>query len=167
MEKREIKKSDKNNFANNKTPLEKVGDFLREARQSRSLSLEDLASSLRIGREQLIALENGNEDSLPEEVFIRAMVRRIAEKLDIDTSFILGELNQKKQNESKQKSIPKKEKRVKSRNFNPISMVIISGTLGLMTSILFLKYIEKNYNESNNQTKSEIPFLSNKGNNHI
>ena len=76
-----------------KTSLQKVGEFLKEARQGRNLSIEDLSSSLRIGKEQLIALEAGDEKSLPEKVFIKAMVRRIAEKLNLDTTFILEELN--------------------------------------------------------------------------
>ena len=96
MEKSEERKSGSSNVANKKSSLRTVGEFLREARQGRNLSVEDLSSSLRIGKEQLIALESGDESALPEKVFIRAMVRRIAEKLNLDTSFILEELNEKK-----------------------------------------------------------------------
>ena len=99
MEQSEGKKSDNYYIANTKSPLQKVGEFLKEARQGRNLSIEDLSSSLRIGKEQLIALEEGDENGLPESVFIRAMVRRIAEKLNLDTSFILEELNENKNNE--------------------------------------------------------------------
>ena len=98
IEKSEEKKSDRTHVANKKPPLQTVGEFLREARQGRNLSIEDLSSLLRIGKEQLIALESGDESALPEKVFIRAMVRRIAEKLNLDTSFILEELNEKKNN---------------------------------------------------------------------
>ena len=96
MEKREERKSGSSHVANKKSALQNVGEFLREARQGRNLSVEDLSSLLRIGKEQLIALESGDESALPEKVFIRAMVRRIAEKLNLDTSFILEELNEKK-----------------------------------------------------------------------
>ena len=108
MEKNEERKSGSSYVANTKTPLQKVGDFLREARQGRNLSVEDLSSSLRIGKEQLIALESGDENALPEKVFIRAMVRRIAEKLNIDTNFILEELDKKKNNASQSSSVIKK-----------------------------------------------------------
>ena len=83
MEQSEGIKSDNSYIADKKSPLQKVGEFLREARQGRNLSIEDLSSSLRIGKEQLVALEEGDEQSLPEKVFIRAMVRRIAEKLNL------------------------------------------------------------------------------------
>ena len=162
MEKSEGIKSDNSNIANKKSPLQKVGEFLREARQSRNLSVEDLSSSLRIGKEQLIALEEGNEDSLPEKVFIRAMVRRIAEKLKLDTSFIFEELNEKKKNEPKYNPVIKKENPNKNKNFNAFSMVLLSGVLGLITSIMVLKYIERTQNDSINLHRSEIFLLHNK-----
>ena len=69
------------NYKENKTPLEKAGSFLKEARQGRNISIEELSGSLRIGKEQLIALENGQEDLLPEMVFVKAMIRRVSENL--------------------------------------------------------------------------------------
>ncbi len=159
MEKNEGIKSDNFNIADKKSPLQKVGEFLREARQGRSLSVEDLSSSLRIGKEQLIALEEGDEQSLPEKVFIRAMVRRIAEKLDLDTSFILDELNENKRKVSKPNPLIKSEEARKKRKFNPFGMVILSGTLGLFTSIIALKYVQRVQNDSLNLQQSNIFLL--------
>jgi len=159
LEKNEERKSGSSHVANTKPPLQKVGDFLREARQGRNLSIEDLSSSLRIGQEQLIALEEGDENSLPERVFIRAMVRRIAEKLNLDTSFILEELNEKKKDESRYSPVIKKESPKNKKNINPFSMVILSGFLGLITSIMVLKYFERTRNDSINPQKSEVFLL--------
>ena len=161
MEQRESGKSDNSYIANKKSPLQKVGEFLREARQARSLSIEDLSSSLRIGKEQLIALEEGDEKSLPEKVFIRAMVRRIAEKLNLDTGFILEELNEKNKKEAKYNTLIKKETTKKNKSINPFIIVLVSGALGLLTSFMVLKYIERAQKESINLQKSEI-FLYNK-----
>ena len=154
MEKSDEKKSDGTYVANKKTALQTVGEFLREARQGRNLSLEDLSSSLRIGKEQLIAIESGDESALPEKVFIRAMVRRIAEKLNLDTSFILEELNEKKSNEPKPSPVIKNKNTRKKRIFNPFSMVILSGAFGLFTSIMLLKYIQKIQNNSINPNQN-------------
>ena len=161
MEQRESGKSDNSYIANKKSPLQKVGEFLREARQARSLSIEDLSSSLRIGKEQLIALEEGDEKSLPEKVFIRAMVRRIAEKLNLDTGFILEELNEKTKKEAKYNTLIKKETTKKNKSINLFTIVLVSGALGLLTSFMVLKYIERAQKESINLQKSEI-FLYNK-----
>ena len=120
MEKSEERKSGSSHVANKKSALRTVGEFLKEARQGRNLSVEDLSSSLRIGKEQLIALESGDESALPEKVFIRAMVRRIAEKLNLDTSFILEELNEKKNNEPKSNPVIKKKNTRKKQKFQSI-----------------------------------------------
>ncbi len=160
MEQSEEKKSDNSYFANRKSSLKKVGEFLREARQSRSLSVEDLSSSIRIGKEQLIALEEGDESSLPEKVFIKAMVRRIAEKLNLDTSFIFEELNEGKKNEPKYNTVNKKEKPKKKKGLSPFSMVLLSGVLGLLTSIIVLKYIEGSQNDSVNLKENEVLILN-------
>ena len=159
MEKREERKSGSPHVANKKSALQNVGEFLREARQGRNLSVEDLSSLLRIGKEQLIALQSGDESALPEKVFIRAMVRRIAEKLNLDTSFILEELNEKKNNEPKPSPLIKKKNRRRNRNLNPLSMVILSGALGLFTSIMVLKYIQGVQSDSNNPQRSYIFLL--------
>ncbi len=154
MEQSEGKNSDNSYIANKNSSLQKVGEFLREARQGRNLSLEDLSSSLRIGKEQLIALEEGDEKSLPEKVFIRAMIRRIAEKLNLDTSFIFEELNEKKKNVPKENPLIKKEEHKKNKLINPFGMVILSGILGLLTSIMVVKYIDSTQNNSiNNQSR--------------
>ena len=162
MEKSEERKSDRTHIANKQAPLKTVGEFLREARQGRNLSIEDLSSSLRIGKEQLIALESGDESALPEKVFIRAMVRRIAEKLNLDTSFILEELNEKKNNETKYSPVIKKKNTRKNKNLNPFIIVILSGALGLFTSIMLLKYIHKGQNDSVNPQQSDIFLLEKK-----
>ena len=159
MKKNEERKSGSSHVANTKTPLQKVGDFLREARQGRNLSIEDLSTSLRIGQEQLTALEEGDENSLPERVFIRAMVRRIAEKLNLDTSYILEELNEKRKDESRYSPVIKKESPNNKKNVNPFSMVILSGFLGLITSIMVLKNFERTRNDSINPQRSEVFLL--------
>ena len=159
MEQSEGIKSDNSYIANKKSPLQKVGEFLREARLGRNLSVEDLSSSLRIGKEQLIALEEGDEKSLPEKVFIRAMARRIAEKLNLDTSFILEELKENKKNETKNNPLIKKENPKKKKNINPFSLILLSGTLGLLTSIMVLNHLEKSENDSVKYQRSEVFLL--------
>ena len=162
MEKREERKSGSSHVANKNSALRNVGEFLKEARQGRNLSVEELSSLLRIGKEQLVALESGDESALPEKVFIRAMVRRIAEKLNLDTSFILEELNEKKNNEPKPSPVIKKKNTRKNKSFNPFIFIILSGALGLFTSIMLVKYIQKGENDSINRQRSDIFLLDKK-----
>ena len=170
MEQSERKQRDNSFIAEKKASLQKVGEFLKEARLGRNLSVEELSSSLRIGKEQLIALEEGDENLLPEKVFIKAMVRRIAEKLSLDTSFIFEELNEKKNNEPKYTSLIKNKKRKNIKTLkinNPISMIFLSGALGLLTSIIALNYIQRTEENSNLLEINEINLLVNNKNTSI
>ncbi len=64
--------------------LLKAGEIIKTARQAKDLSIDQLSDQLRISKDQLEAIEAGNQEDLPELVFIKAMLRRLAEKLDIN-----------------------------------------------------------------------------------
>lgn len=72
--------------------LRLVGQALRDGREQRELNQQQLASRLHIGVEQLVALETGRIDGLPEPVFVKAMVRRIASYLQIDPDPLVAQL---------------------------------------------------------------------------
>ena len=56
-----------------------------------------MASDLKIGAHQLQAIEEGNEEKLPEKVFVKAMISRISQKLKLDTEFIMNEFKTEKE----------------------------------------------------------------------
>ena len=148
-------KSDKN--LSNNSSLKRIGNFIKEARVSRNQSVEELASNLKIGTHQLQAIEEGNQDLLPEKVFIKAMVRRIAEKLKIDTEFIMSEFNTERKEVKVEEIVQEvaiKVKKNKSIN-NQTSMgfvvfIFISGILGLLASSLI-------FNIFSNSFQNQIP----------
>ena len=82
------------NIARNETAsrLESVGSQLRFAREAAGLSAAQLADSLHMGHEQLDALERGERERLPEPVFIKAMTRRVAARLQLDADLLIQEL---------------------------------------------------------------------------
>ena len=137
----EIKSNKSEEKSTNNSYLKRIGSFIKEARLGENQSIEELASNLKMGSHQLIAIEEGNEDLLPEKVFVKAMVRRISEKLKIDTSLIMkeftteseevkvGEIVQRDLSKAKQnKSINKK------YSIGFILFILISGVLGLLAS---------------------------------
>lgn len=63
-----------------------VGRRLRQAREARGLDVDALAGRLRLGVEQLQALETADRERLPEPVFVIAHARRIATVLQLDIS---------------------------------------------------------------------------------
>ena len=160
----ELKFNKSKNISNNNSSLKRIGNFIKEARISRNQSIEDLASDLKIGVHQLQAIEEGNEDLLPETVFIKAMVRRISEKLKIDTEFIMSEFKKERKEVQieeivKEVSIKARKKRkVKDKNSMGVFIsILISGILGLLASSLIF-----NIFSDSSQDKMPIKELLNK-----
>ena len=84
--------SESNKNTTQPSGIEAVGSAIREGRESRSISRDDLAKRLHMGCEQLEALEQGDRNRLPEPVFIKAMVRRLASHLGLDADALVAQL---------------------------------------------------------------------------
>ena len=137
----EIKSLTENNNENADSSLKRIGNFIKEARLSRDQSIEELASNLKIGAHQLKAIEDGNEEQLPEKVFVKAMVRRISQKLKLDTEFIMNEFNTERKHVEIEEIVAEVSKNTnktkKSKNTNLVNFgifILISGFLGIIAS---------------------------------
>ena len=153
----EIKPNKKVNIPKNDSSLKRIGNFIKEARISRNQSIEELASDLKIGSHQLQAIEEGNEDLLPEKVFIKAMVRRISDKLKIDTEFIMSEFKTEREEVKVEEIVQEVSNKAKqNRNFKNhyskefIVLILISGILGLLTSYII-------FNIFSNSLQNQVP----------
>ena len=148
----EIKSNKSDYIPKNNSSLKRIGNFIKDARISRNQSIEELASDLKIGSHQLQAIEEGNEDHLPEEVFIKAMVRRISEKLKVDTDFIMKEFKAERKEVNieeivQEVSIKAKKNRTLKKN-NSIQVfifILISGILGLSASSLIFNLFSESF----------------------
>ncbi len=157
----EIKSNNSDNNTKNNSSLKRIGNFIKEARVSRNKSIEELASDLKIGSHQLQAIEEGNEDHLPEKVFIKAMVRRISEKLKVDTDFIMSEFKTERKEVKieeivKEVSIKaKNDQKFKNQNsMEVIILILISGILGLLASSLIFNIFSESF--QNQVPKEEL-----------
>ena len=151
----EIKSVKEENNKKENSSLKRIGNFIKEARLSRDQSVEELALDLKIGAHQLKAIEEGNEEFLPEKVFIKAMVRRISQKLKLDTEFIMNEF--KKESEevnieeiveeiSKKNQTSKQSKKSKKLNLVGSGIfILISGFLGLMASSFIFNLLSESF----------------------
>ena len=156
---KEIKSNPEDNTKREQSSLKRIGNFIKEARLSRNQSIEELASNLKIGAHQLEAIEEGNEEKLPEKVFVKAMVRRISQKLKLDTEFIMNEFKTERKEvkieEIVEEVSKKNNKSTKSKNLNPLGFLIfilISGFLGLIASSLIFNLFS---DSSQNQTPKQ------------
>jgi cytoskeleton protein RodZ len=64
--------------------MDPVGDFFRQVRETKGLTIDDVASKTRIHPDFLKALEEGNFSKLPDQVFAKGFVRSYARSLGLD-----------------------------------------------------------------------------------
>ena len=67
---------------------------LAQLRQQKGLSVEEVASSLRISEDYVVALEHHDLQRLPEPAFIRGYLRKYARLLDCDADLLIAEFDQ-------------------------------------------------------------------------
>ena len=70
-----------------------VGARLRQAREARTLSVDDVAQALKLGPRQVVALENGDWQGLPGQTFVRGFVRNYARLLQVDPAPLMEQLD--------------------------------------------------------------------------
>ena len=149
---KEIKSNPEEHNKREQFSLKRVGNFIKEARLTREQSVEELASELKIGSHQLKAIEEGNEEELPEKVFVKAMVRRISQKLKLDTEIIMNEFSTESQEikieETVEENAEKNNKTKKSKNISSLGFwifILISGFLGLIASSLIFNLFSESF----------------------
>jgi cytoskeleton protein RodZ len=69
--------------------MDEIGHLLREARENKGLSLEDVQDATRINSRYLAALEAGQYDKLPTAVHVRGFLRNYARFLGLDPQPLL------------------------------------------------------------------------------
>ncbi len=138
-----------NRHTNEDTSLRKIGSIIKEARLSKNKSVNDLATNLKISEQQLKAIEEGRDDLLPEKVFVKAMIKRISEKLKIDINDLMNEFNNKKEQIKIEEIVEDVQTKVKLKNsFTLIFIfnIFISGLIGFLAS----SYIYNLFSNINN-----------------
>jgi cytoskeletal protein RodZ len=63
--------------------LAELGDYLKQCRQDKGISLDQIASTTKIQRRLLQGIEDGDLTILPESIYIRGLVKRFAEALNL------------------------------------------------------------------------------------
>ena len=129
--------------------LKKIGNFIKEARLSKNQSVNELASDLKISEQQLKAIEEGRDDLLPEKVFVKAMIKKISEKLKIDINDLMSEFNNQKEKIKIEEIVEDVQTKVRSKNsFTLIFIfnIFISGLIGFLAS----SYIYNLFSNINN-----------------
>ncbi len=69
---------------------QRLGEILRQQRESKGITLEQAAEDTRIREKFLAALESGDHHALPGAVYTKGFLRNYAEYLDLDSSDLIA-----------------------------------------------------------------------------
>jgi len=121
--------------------MKDIGNFLRERREAKGVSLIEVENDLKIRKKYLQALEEGNIDAIPGKTYLVGYLRNYSKYLDIDEENV-NQIIQTYNNLEKQKSVIKETKKEniyiqtkdrsifeKKKFFLPVKYVYLSGFL--------------------------------------
>jgi cytoskeleton protein RodZ len=69
--------------------MKEIGQKLREAREKRNLSIQDVSNATKINIKTVEAIESGDVESLPAKPFLRGFVQTYAKYLDLNADDIM------------------------------------------------------------------------------
>ncbi|HTL88447.1 MAG TPA: helix-turn-helix domain-containing protein [Leptolyngbya sp.] len=70
--------------------LKKLGEQIRAARHARSMSIAELHSKTLVPVHQIRAIEAGHGAHLPEDIYLRGFIQRMAKALNLDSGQLLA-----------------------------------------------------------------------------
>ena len=104
-----------------------LGDLLRETREQKNLSLEDAEKGTNIRKLYIKAIEDGNYDKLPGEVFLKGFMKTYAKFLGLDGQKII---EQYKAEKSGVKLLPNNdEKTIEAEQSQPTEKTTVEADL--------------------------------------
>jgi cytoskeletal protein RodZ len=71
-------------------PDERLGEFIRRARETAGIDREQFAHEVRFGTEILDNLENGNYDKLPVRAYVRGYLNTVSSRLNLDRNKLMA-----------------------------------------------------------------------------
>ena len=120
--------------------MTELGKILREAREAKGLSYDDVQELTKIQKRYLEAIEEGNYEILPGQFYVRAFIRQYGETVGVDVSSYLNdkpivedtEENTTVKEEVKPEEIPSRSAKLKE----PLSNVKSSRIMDYLPKIL-------------------------------
>jgi len=115
--------------------MKQIGKELKEVREEKGISLDEVAEKTKIQTRFLKAIENGNWEDLPEEVYLRGFLRTYAEALGLDGKEFVESYN-RSLNQDIPPSLPEEDEEEESSSQFLLLMIIIIliglGVIGVL-----------------------------------
>lgn len=132
-----------------------IGEKLKEAREVKGLTLQDVQENIKIRKRYLEALENNNFDLIPGEAYIKAFIKGYAGFLELDHLQLFEQYQELKDDEEKKKEeiLEEKNKSINIHNKTIISSIIVIVILVVLAFLIYNIFLL-------NDSRNNIGFVS-------
>lgn len=79
--------------------MKELGAWLKGVREEKNISIEDLQKETKIRKTYLVAIEEGNEDRLPGEVYLKGFLRNYALAIGLDPAEVMAKYKKIRSND--------------------------------------------------------------------
>jgi cytoskeletal protein RodZ len=111
-----------------------VGEVLRQEREERHISIEEVSSTTRIPRRTLESLEKDRFEELPSGVFVRGFIKAYASAVDIDADEVLARFDEQEPQTISPSPFPVVER---GRRFGPVLLAIAMAAFFAIVVVTF------------------------------
>ncbi len=123
----------------------KVGELLKEARLVRGKGLDEISDALKINKNYLKALEEGDWEVFKAEIYIKGFLKNYAKYLGIDEEKALSIYRRERNVDDEVKVLYHGQKDVRDLNLRSFkltksSVIVISAVISLVLIIIFFAY---------------------------
>ncbi|MFD0049380.1 helix-turn-helix domain-containing protein [Actinomycetes bacterium NPDC127524] len=140
--------------------LTELGNRLKEAREAKGMSLDDLQEATKIQKRYLIGIEEGNYEMMPGKFYVRAFIKQYCEAVGLDPEGVFEEYKNDVP-AVHHDELPEQLSRVQSRKtispgtskFMELFPRILAAVLVIGVCILIWVLISKYVNNSDEKTK--------------
>jgi len=112
--------------------MKQIGLQLKKTREEKDITLEEVAEKTKIQSRYLQAVENGDWERLPEEVYLRGFIRTYAQFLGLDAQSLIKEYDEARaqEKEDREEEILEETSQEKSYLWIIILALIALGIIG-------------------------------------
>ncbi|QHZ46867.1 helix-turn-helix domain-containing protein [Bacillus sp. NSP9.1] len=140
-----------------------LGNRLKEAREEKGMSLDDLQAATKIQKRYLTALEEGNYDVIPGKFYVRAFIKQYAEAVGLNSELLFeeykkdipnsynDEVSDKLSSIKPQRELPKSA----SKALELLPTLLVSA--GVIVVVVIIYVIIQAVNGGGNQQSAEQP----------
>ncbi|PFI65473.1 helix-turn-helix domain-containing protein [Priestia megaterium] len=115
--------------------MTELGQRLRQERESKGLSLEDLQKLTKIQKRYLLGIEEGNYEVMPGKFYVRAFIKQYCEAIGLDTDAIFEEYKSDIPS-TQTEDMPQQLSRVRSRKEIPQHTKGVSKAFDYLPTVL-------------------------------